>query len=460
MLSMQPAKSGKSMQVLIIDDEANIRRTTSVVFESLGHEVTAVADGKTALQQLEKGSFDVAFLDLKLDDEDGLDLLPKLLAQDSQLEVVVFTAYASVETAVEAMRRGAADFIAKPFTPDQIRRVFDRIIKMRRLELQVADLESQLAVDVPGAVLQTAEPAVQKTFDMALKAAVTPANILLLGESGTGKSVLARAVHGQSLQKEGSFITANCPSFSRDLIESELFGHVKGAFTGAVNDKMGKVAAASEGTLFLDEIGELPLEIQPKLLRLLQEREYERIGETRTRKANVRVIAATNRDLEKEVQDGRFREDLFYRLNVISIHVPPLRERRADLLRIAEGFLAMFSHQCNKHLTGFSSESVEAMRRYAWPGNVRELRNYVERAVILANGPQVEVADLPDKLNPSQLPAPATRAVRVGDMVPLEQLEQEHIQRVLEQADTIEEAARILGVNPATLYRKRKRMAQ
>lgn len=460
MTAMQPAKSGKSMQVLIIDDEANIRRTTSVVFESLGHEVTAVADGKSALQQLEKGSFDVAFLDLKLDDEDGLELLPKLLAQDAQLEVVVFTAYASVETAVEAMRRGAADFIPKPFTPDQIRRVFERITKARRLELQVADLESQLTTDVHGSVLQTTEPAVQRVFDLALKAAVTPANILLLGESGTGKSVLARAIHLQSIQKDGPFITANCPSFSRDLIESELFGHIKGAFTGAVSDKMGKVAAASDGTLFLDEIGELPLEIQPKLLRLLQEREYERIGETRTRKANVRVIAATNRDLEKEVQEGRFREDLFYRLNVISIHVPPLRERRADLLRIAEGFLTTFSRQCNKHLTGFSAGSVEAMRHYAWPGNVRELRNYVERAVILANGPQVELADLPDKLNPAQPSAGALRGVRVGDMVALEQLEQEHIQRVLDQANTIEEAARILGVNPATLYRKRKRMAQ
>jgi NtrC-family two-component system response regulator AlgB len=456
---MQPAKSGKSMQVLIIDDEANIRRTTSVVFESLGHEVVSVADGRSALQQLEKGSFDVAFLDLKLDGEDGLELLPKLLAQDSQLEVVVFTAYASVETAVEAMRRGAADFIPKPFTPDQIRRVFDRITKARRLELQVADLESQLSLDVPGSVLATAEPATQKIFDMAIKAAVTPANILLLGESGTGKSVLARAIHDQSAQRNGPFVTANCPSFSRELLESELFGHVKGAFTGAVNDKIGKVAAASGGTLFLDEIGELPLEIQPKLLRLLQEREYERVGETRTRKAAVRVIAATNRDLEKEVEDGRFREDLFYRLNVISIHVPPLRERRADLQGIADGFLATFSRQCGKRLDGFSPESIEAMRRYPWPGNVRELRNYVERAVILANGPQVELADLPDKLNAS-LPAVSLRTVRVGDMVALDQLEQEHIQRVLEQANTIEEAARVLGVNPATLYRKRKRMAQ
>lgn len=446
------------MQVLIIDDEANIRRTTTVLFEALGHEVVAVANGKAAIEQVNKASFDVAFLDLQLDDENGLELLPKLLSQDSQLEVVVFTAYASVETAVEAMRLGAADFVPKPFTPDQMRRVFDRITKTRRLELKVADLESRLSHDAPIPVLDSAETGVQRVLEIALKAAATPATMLMLGESGTGKSALAKALHDRSTQHEGPFITASCPSLSRELLESELFGHVKGAFTGAVTDKLGKVAAATGGTLFLDEIGELPLEIQPKLLRLLQEREYERVGETRTRKANVRIIAATNRDLEAEVKAGRFREDLFYRLNVIGIHVPPLRERRADILNIARGYLSSFAKQCGKKFEGFSPESEQAMQHYAWPGNIRELRNYVERAVILASGPSIELVDLPEKLNQSA-PVEGRQGLHVGDLVALEQLEQEHIQRVMEKAETIEEAARILGVNPATLYRKRKRMA-
>jgi NtrC-family two-component system response regulator AlgB len=457
--SMQTPKPGKPMQVLIIDDEANIRRTTSVLFESLGHEVVAVGNGKSALDQVAKGSFDVAFLDLKLDDEDGLELLPKLLQQDSQLEIVVFTAYASVETAVEAMRRGAADFVPKPFTPEQIRRVFDRITKTRRLELHVAELESRLSLNTPGAGLETAEPAVKKILEVALKAAAAPATVLLLGESGTGKSVLAKTIHDHSAQREGAFITTSCPSLSRELLESELFGHVRGAFTGAISDKVGKVAAATGGTLFLDEIGELPLEIQPKLLRLLQEREYERVGETRVRKANARIIAATNRDLEQEVQAGRFREDLFYRLNVISIHVPPLRERRADIEHMAAAYLESFARQCGKRIEGFSPGCLQAIRQYAWPGNIRELRNYVERAVILAAGSRIELSDLPDKLSQPHAPVNG-RGPQVGDLVDLEQLEQEHIQRVLDQTNTIEEAARVLGVNPATLYRKRKRMVQ
>jgi NtrC-family two-component system response regulator AlgB len=455
---MQPRKSSKLMRLLIIDDEENIRRTTAIVIEAMGHEAIGVDGSAAALKQLDAKHFDIAFLDLKLNGESGLDLLPELLKREPQLEVVVFTAYASIETAVEAIRRGAVDYIPKPFTPEQIRGVLTRITRARKLQERVAELESRLSANAPAIDMTTSEPAMQKAYEVALKAAATPATILLSGESGTGKTVLARAIHENSLQKENPFVTVNCPSLSRELLESELFGHVKGAFTGAVSDATGKVAAADGGTLFLDEIGELPLEIQSKLLRLLQEKEYERIGEAKTRRANVRVIAATNRNLEKAVEEGWFREDLFYRLNVISIHVPALRERLNDLQKIANGYLRFFGGQCGKRIKKFSAVAAQALGQYSWPGNLRELRNVVERAVILATGNEIELSDFPEKIY-SDSERTNTNSVRVGAKVSLGELENEHIARVIQQSCTMEEAAKILGINPATLYRKRKKMS-
>ncbi len=446
------------MRLLIIDDEESIRKTTGVLLEGMGHQAVAVENSAAALQQLEKGEFDVAFLDLKLDGESGLDLLPKLLGLSPTLEVVVFTAYASIENAVEAMRRGATDYVPKPFTPEQIRKVLARITRARKLEYRVADLESRLSTDSPPPDLTTAEPAVQKVFEIAFKAAATPATILILGESGTGKTVLARAIHEASPLKDNAFVTVSCPSLSRELLESDLFGHVKGSFTGAVADTWGKVARAEGGTLFLDEIGELPLEIQPKLLRLLQEREYERLGDTKPRRANVRVIAASNRNLEQAVKEGRCREDLFYRLNVITLTLPPLRERRADLSNMAANYLRFLSTQCGKRISGFSDAASRALNNYAWPGNLRELRNVVERAVILAGGDRIEVTDLPDTLRQASHPVPASQ-IQLGADVSLEALENEHIRLLLSRTATQEEAARILGIDPATLYRKRKRLS-
>ncbi len=446
------------MRLLIIDDEENIRRTTSVAMEAMGHEVVSVLDSAGARKQMDRSHFDVAFLDLKLAGENGLELLPELLAVDPRLAVVVFTAHASIETAVEAMRRGATDYIPKPFTPEQIRQVLAKIGKARKLEGRVAELESRLSTTTPAVDLATTEPAMQKVFEMAFKAAATPATILVLGESGTGKTVLARAAHENSAQKDNAFVTVSCPSLSRELLESELFGHVKGAFTGAVGEAMGKVTLADGGTLFLDEIGEMPLEIQPKLLRLLQEKEYERVGEAKTRTANVRVIAASNRNLENAVQEGRFREDLFYRLNVISLHMLPLRQRLGDLRKIAADYLRFFSAQCGKRIECFSPDAEQAMLQYSWPGNLRELRNAVERAVILSGSDHIERADLPEKISqPAKLGV--ARGVQVGTQVTLEELEHEHIAQVVRHTATMEEAAKILGIDPATLYRKRKKLS-
>ena len=444
------------MRVLIIDDEENIRKTTAVAVEAIGHTTAGAANSEDALQQLDKAHFDVALLDLRLQEESGLDLLPQLLQSDPRLDVVVFTAFASIESAVEAIRRGAVDYVPKPFTPEQIRQVLARIAKSRKLQGRLEELEFQLSADSPTVDLTTTEHGLQKVYETALKAAATPATILLLGESGTGKTVLARFIHTHSPQKENAFVTVSCPSLSRELLESELFGHVKGAYTGAVGDTWGKVASADGGTLFLDEIGELPPEIQPKLLRLLQEREYERLGENKVRTANLRVVAATNRHLEKAVEDGRFREDLYYRLNVISLQLPPLRERLGDLMRIAGLYLQFFSAQCGKRIRGFSPAAEQAMRRYGWPGNLRELRNAVERAVILANGDLIESCDLPEKLSQPSAARPVS-GIQVGARVTLEELETEHIRRLLAQAASMEEAAQILGIDPATLYRKRKR---
>src|SRR5436190_14706230 len=286
------------MNVLVIDDDASLRRTLRLSLELLGHNAVEARDSAVALENLARQPFDVAFLDLRLAQEQGLEILPRLLRQAPELQVIVVTAYATIESAVEAMRRGAFDYLPKPFTPDQLRLVLDRIAKMRKLQSQVDDLEEQVRSVAPEVDLQTAELQVRQALEVAFKAAPSEATILLRGESGTGKGVLARAIHARSARSSGPFVTIHCPSLSAELLESELFGHVQGAFTGAVRDTTGKVAAAEGGTLFLDEIGDLPLALQPKLLRLLQEKRYERVGETRTRAADVRVVAATNRDLQ------------------------------------------------------------------------------------------------------------------------------------------------------------------
>jgi NtrC-family two-component system response regulator AlgB len=441
------------MRILIVDDEAGIRKTTRIAIETGGHDAAEAPSAARALKAVDEEQFDVVLLDLKLGVDDGLEVLTKLLKAQPSLIVVMFTAYANIATAVEAMRKGAYDFVPKPFTPDQIRGILAKIEKTRVLQSKVKSLESELAAESPPIDLQSAELPTQHALEIAFKAAETPATILILGPSGTGKSVLAREIHKRSAQRDAPFVTVSCPSLSRELLESELFGHVKGSFTGAVSDTLGKVAAAEGGTLFLDEIGEVPLEIQPKLLRLLQEREYERVGEAKVRRANVRVIAATNRNLAEDVKVGKFREDLFYRLNVISVSLPGLRDRPTDLARFAESYRKFFAARLGKRITGFSPEVSAAFAGYRWPGNLRELRNVIERAVILAGGEMIELCDLPEEFGAKPDPG-----IAVGSRVTIDALEAEHIRRVLAISRNLEEAARTLGIDPATLYRKRQKL--
>ena len=440
------------MKILIIDDEASLRRTLRLTLEALSHSVAEARDAPQALELVAHRPFDVAFLDLRLGRDHGIDVLPELLRLAPAMDVVVITAYATIETAVQAMRGGAADYLPKPYTPDQLRVVVGRIERVRRLQSHVEQLEDRVRAVVPETDLQTQEPAMQQALDVALKAAASDATILLRGESGTGKGVLARAIHAHSPRADGPFVTVACPSLSAELLESELFGHVRGAFTGAVRDTVGKVAVAEGGTLLLDEVGDLPLSLQPKLLRLLQEKRYERVGETLTKASDVRILAATNHDLASAVAAGTFREDLLYRVNVIEVTLPPLRQRPKDVLPLAEHILAFFARQSAKSVRGITDEARAAFLRYPWPGNLRELRNALERAVILAGGDVIGLADLP-----AQVGAPPRAGVEVGSRVSLEELEAEHIRRVLTATATIEEAATVLGIDPSTLYRKRKR---
>jgi NtrC-family two-component system response regulator AlgB len=439
-----------SLNVLVVDDETNIRKTLTVCLESEGHHVVSVAGFRDALAEASRRSFEVAFVDLRLGTENGLDLIPVLLSALPWVKIIVITAYASIDTAVEAMRRGATDYIPKPFTPAQVRLAVQKVSEIRSLEQKVAALQEDLGQWSPEADFSTNDPAMQRIVNLARQVAASDATVLLRGESGTGKTVLARAIHRWSPRISKPFGVLSCPSLSPELLESELFGHVRGAFTGAVRDNTGRIAACEGGTLLLDEIGDLPLPLQPKLLRFLQDREYERVGDYTTRKADVRILAATNVDLEKALKRGAFREDLLYRLNVIQLEIPPLRERRADIKALAERLLVFFGRSNHRRFLGFTDQALEALSGYTWPGNLRELRNVVERAVILCSSDRVGTEHLPEKLHTS------SAMPRIGDPLSLDKIEEEHIRRVLASSKSLQEAADILGIDQATLWRRRK----
>jgi two-component system, NtrC family, response regulator AlgB len=440
-----------SLHILIVDDELNIRKTLAIGLEMEGHKVTAVSNIQDALAEASRRSFDLAFVDLRLGTDDGLDLIPALLAGTPWLKVIVITAYASIDTAVEAMRRGATDYIPKPFTPAQINLAVRKVFEVRSLERKVATLQEDLGRQHPEFDFSSSSPLMQRAVNLARQAAVSEATLLLRGESGTGKTVLARAIHSWSGRAARPFSIVSCPSLSPQLLESELFGHTKGAFTGAVRDNPGWIAASDGGTLLLDEISDLPLPLQPKLLRFIQDREYERVGDTVTRKADVRLIAATNTKLEDAIKEGRFREDLYYRLNVIPIEIPPLRERPEDIPVLAAKLLAFHARTNHRSYLGFKDEALQALTAHNWPGNVRELSNTIERAAILCPTDRIGLECLPANLLPRDV------EVKIGDAASLEKIEEAHIRRVLANSRSLQEAAGILGIDQATLWRRRKK---
>ncbi len=438
--------------VLIVDDEKNIRHTLRVCLESLDAEVTEASSPRAALEAISRAVFDVVFLDLRLGTESGLDLIPQLLAENPNVVIVVVTAYATIETAVEAIRRGAWDYLPKPFTPAQIRHLIEKAEAQRSLSARLASLKDRLSSEAPDVDLGSNAPSMQAVLQIISRAATVDACVLFRGESGTGKGVLARTMHLESKRRDRPFVTVNCPTLTEDLLASELFGHAKGAFTGAVRDQPGRVEVAEGGTLFLDEIGDLPATLQAKLLRFLQDKSFERVGETRTRRADVRIQAATNRDLDTDVKAGRFREDLLFRLNVLEVRVPSLRERTEDILPLARRFLAFFARAVGRPLPHFSPAAEKVLTAYEWPGNVRELRNTIERAMILWPSAVVEPEAFPERIAGTR-----DRGPTIGGKFTLDELERAHIAAVVARCPTMEEAAAILGIDDSTLWRRRKK---
>ncbi|HEY6418391.1 MAG TPA: sigma-54 dependent transcriptional regulator [Candidatus Binataceae bacterium] len=437
-------------KLLIVDDEKNIRGSLVTFFESLGHEARAAESGPKAIAALAETEFDLVLSDYRMAEMNGLELLQEIRHRHPDALVILMTAYATVENAVTAMKAGAYDYVTKPFSLEQIRHTVERALQVHGLQAENRALRNSLD-DSP--LLDSHSGAMLRLLETARQAAASDVTILLTGESGTGKNVFARQIHRWSRRRERPFVVVNCTTLSEELLESELFGHVRGAFTGAVKDKPGRLEAADGGTVFLDEIADLSAPLQTKFLRFVQEQSFERVGGERTIRVDARIIAASNRDLESEVAGRRFREDLFYRLNVISLHAPPLRERKEDILPLAQWLLRVAATRNQHAAMTLSPEAAAALARYRWPGNVRELRNVLERAAVLTRGDMIQPDDLPDSLFRDVPEALA----QIPPSASLEEVEREHIARVLAAAATLEEAADTLGINVTTLWRKRRR---
>jgi DNA-binding NtrC family response regulator len=443
--------SNETTRILVVDDEEIVRESLGGWLEKDGYFVATAPDGAEALRRLEAEAWSILIVDLKMPGVDGMQVLEQAKKRSPDMAVVMMTAYATVDTAVSAMKLGAYDYLVKPFDPEELSLMMQKIVAQQALLRENAVLRQALKHEYRFRDLVSKSPAMQSIFALARTAARSSSTILVLGESGSGKEVLARAVHQESPRAEGPFVAVSCAALTESLLESELFGHERGAFTGAFARRKGKFEAADRGTLFLDEVGDVGPKLQLDLLRVLEERRFHRLGGNTLVEVDVRIVAATNRDLRKAVEEGRFREDLFYRLNVIPITIPPLRQRREDIPLLVDSFLERLSVEMKKPLEGVSNEAMGALLAHDWPGNVRELRNVLERGAVVCTGPILQLADL-------GLAVRQEAAPRTGPLSSLEEVERRHVAAVLSHTGgNVSQSARILGIDRVTLYNKMKK---
>jgi two-component system, NtrC family, response regulator AtoC len=457
-------------QVLIVDDEPNLRKILAAQLSRDGYDVLTAEDGEQGLSVLREHHIDLVVTDLRMPKVDGMTLLRKAHEEDPDLPIVMITAHGTIDTAVEALKIGAFDYLTKPFDKDEVRQIVAKALKTRAL----AGAEASPGQTAPGArfgIIGTSS-GITELYSLLERVADTPTTVLITGESGTGKELVARALHDHSSRSDKPFIKVNCAAIPKELIESELFGYERGAFTGAVSSKPGRFELANGGTLFLDEIGEIPVEMQVKLLRALQESEFERVGGIKTMRVDVRLVAATNRDLKKLIAGGTFREDLFYRLNVVPIRLPALRERAGDIPLLVEHFLGKFNERLKKHVTGTEPETLDILASYPWPGNIRELENVIERAVLFCDAPKLRVQDLPPEVRGAltTAQAPVTDAelqaalaseggLKEHVKVAMNRLERELVGRALAQTNgNVTHAARLLKISRKGLQLKMKEL--
>ena len=437
--------------ILIIDDEKNIREGLSAALELDGYSVKLAANGAEGLALIEKGDIDLVITDLRMPGISGEEVLAKVRGESPGIPVIVLTGHGSIDTAVDAMRNGAYDFLTKPLSLDRLSLIVKRALAGRELEIRHSSLQQELNAQASFESIIGKSVEMQRIFQMVRKAADSKASVLITGESGTGKELIANALHNLSPRKSNPFIKVHCAALSETLLESELFGHEKGAFTGAAARKRGRFELANTGTIFLDEIGEINQNVQIKILRVLQDKRFERVGGEETLEVDVRVIAATNRNLEEEIAQGRFREDLFYRLNVVHIQVPPLRDRKDDIPLMLNAFLDEFNRENNKSITGFDSRSRSALYKYDWPGNIRQLRNCVESAVVMCSGNEITLEDLP----PTVRGAAESNVIQVPVGITMAEAEKIIIQQNLaSNQGNKTKTADILGIGRKTLHRK------
>jgi DNA-binding NtrC family response regulator len=443
--------------ILLVDDEPHVRAAVRAALRSFGCAVEAFALGADALDAAEPGRFDAALVDLRMAPMDGMAVLAGLRERAPELPVVIVTAHGTIGAAVEAVRAGAFHFLQKPFELDELRLMVERAVEHGRLRAQLRVLRAELGASRRAGPIVTQDAGFAESLQLAADVAESALPVLVTGESGTGKELVAQLVHEQS-GRRGPLVAVNCAALPADLVESELFGHVRGAFTGALADREGRFGRAQGGTLFLDELADVPPAVQVKLLRVLQSGEYERVGEGTPRRADVRVVAATNRDLEAAMREGTFREDLYYRLAGVRLRLPPLRERPGDVALLAEHLAGRYAEAAGRPAPPWSGAALAALTAYRWPGNVRELQNAVERAVVLARGGPVDLRHLPEEVREAPHPSASPEANQTAEAaLTLDEVERRHIVRVLARADDYEAAARTLGIDKATLWRKRKR---